>query len=151
MNSQKNQDLNPLRLWFNKELVWHVWLLAQVWTLKKMFSFCWIIIEFPMTKIIQIFNISYTFLSKNYKITFMKSHSSRIFQQHYKHVLKSFGFDFVENSHKLIQQFLHHRSKPSKTTLLIESFPMVPRAWWEIWEIFNVHAWQANKPTNNLP
>jgi hypothetical protein len=150
MNSQKNQDLTPPMLWFNKERVWHVWLLAQVWTLKKMFSFCWIIIEFPMTKITQIFNISYTFLSKNYKITFMKSHSSRIFQLHYKHVPKSFGFDFVENSHKLNQQFLHHRSKPPTTTLLIESFPMVPRVIWDLGDL-NVHAWQANKPTNNLP
>jgi hypothetical protein len=37
-------------------------------------------------------------------------------------VPKRFGFDFVENSHKIIQQFLHHTSKTYKTTYSLKAF-----------------------------
>ncbi len=64
----------------------------------------------------------------------MKSHSPRIFQQqHYKHapnVPKSFGLDFVKKSQKLIQQFLHHKSKTYKTTYSLKAFQWYQERGW---------------------
>ncbi len=131
-----------------------MWPLALVWTLNFYFSLCWIIIEFPMTKITQN-SISFTPLC----LKIIKSPSWNPTHQEFSNnnitsmppmSLKVLGWILLKSLKNLFNNSyiisLKHTKPPIHWKLSNGTRSVVG----DLGDL-NVHAWQANKPTNNLP